>query len=403
MKSFFKQLGPGLLFAGAAIGVSHLVQSTRAGADFGWGLLWILVAAHGLKYPFFQLGTRYALATNQSLIEGYHSMGKKYLWIYFFLTLGTMFTIQTAVTIVTASLATMFTGTMVSLTAWSTIITLLCLLILWRGSYGVLDRLMKWIISILTLSTVVAVFLAGTKAPGPVSFEQILPPKSSWVFIAALVGWMPAPLDLSIWQSLWTLEKRKAGKTSSKEGLFDFNLGYAVTFFLGLCFMGLGAYVMHHSGNQFSAVGSVFAQQLIHLYTNTLGEGIAVFVSVAALTTMLSTTLTTLDASPRALERSATHLFPQQPFLNHRFWLILLSAGTIAIFTFFRQDMGTLVKIATVLSFVTAPFYAIMNYRLLQNDNIAEEYRMGKGFRVLALLGIVFLVVFAIAFLLVEG
>ena len=27
-----KKLGPGLLFAGAAIGVSHLVQSTKAGA-----------------------------------------------------------------------------------------------------------------------------------------------------------------------------------------------------------------------------------------------------------------------------------------------------------------------------------------------------------------------------------
>ena len=36
---WIKKLGPGLLFAGAAIGVSHLVQSTRAGADFGWGLL----------------------------------------------------------------------------------------------------------------------------------------------------------------------------------------------------------------------------------------------------------------------------------------------------------------------------------------------------------------------------
>ena len=39
----FKKLGPGLLFAGAAIGVSHLVQSTRAGADFGLGLLWVLL------------------------------------------------------------------------------------------------------------------------------------------------------------------------------------------------------------------------------------------------------------------------------------------------------------------------------------------------------------------------
>ena len=44
MKKFnIQKLGPGLLFAGAAIGVSHLVQSTRAGADFGWGLLCTLV------------------------------------------------------------------------------------------------------------------------------------------------------------------------------------------------------------------------------------------------------------------------------------------------------------------------------------------------------------------------
>ena len=47
-----KRLGPGLLFAGAAIGVSHLVQSTRAGADFGWGLLWALLLANIMKYPF---------------------------------------------------------------------------------------------------------------------------------------------------------------------------------------------------------------------------------------------------------------------------------------------------------------------------------------------------------------
>jgi Mn2+/Fe2+ NRAMP family transporter len=46
------KLGPGLLFAGAAIGVSHLVQSTRAGADFGWGLVWALLLINLFKYPF---------------------------------------------------------------------------------------------------------------------------------------------------------------------------------------------------------------------------------------------------------------------------------------------------------------------------------------------------------------
>ena len=56
--SFFKKLGPGLLFAGAAIGVSHLVQSTRAGADYGLGLVWALVLVNIFKYPFFQYGMK---------------------------------------------------------------------------------------------------------------------------------------------------------------------------------------------------------------------------------------------------------------------------------------------------------------------------------------------------------
>ena len=34
MIKYLKKLGPGLLFAGAAIGVSHLVQSTKAGPNF---------------------------------------------------------------------------------------------------------------------------------------------------------------------------------------------------------------------------------------------------------------------------------------------------------------------------------------------------------------------------------
>jgi len=100
MKNKLSKLGPGLLFAGTAIGVSHLVQSTRAGADFGWGLLWALILVNLFKYPFFQYGPRFTVATKKSLLDGYMELGKGYLRAYFFLNIGTMFTIQTAVTIV---------------------------------------------------------------------------------------------------------------------------------------------------------------------------------------------------------------------------------------------------------------------------------------------------------------
>lgn len=84
--SFLRSLGPGLLFAGASIGVSHLVQSTRAGADFGFGLLWALVLVNIFKYPFFQYGPRYASATGESLIVGYKKLGNGILFTYFILT-----------------------------------------------------------------------------------------------------------------------------------------------------------------------------------------------------------------------------------------------------------------------------------------------------------------------------
>ena len=99
------KLGPGLLFAGAAIGVSHLVQSTRAGAEYGWGLIWALLLINLFKYPFFQYGPRYAQVTGESLLDGYYKLGKVYLWEYFFVNLATMFTIQSAVTVVTAGLS----------------------------------------------------------------------------------------------------------------------------------------------------------------------------------------------------------------------------------------------------------------------------------------------------------
>ena len=126
---------PGLLFAGAAIGVSHLVQSTRAGADFGFSLLWVLILSNIIKYPFFLFGPKYAMATGETLLHGYKKMNTSVLVIYFILSIITMFTIQTAVTIVTAGLAIELFGISSNITTWAVIITVLCLFILIIGRY----------------------------------------------------------------------------------------------------------------------------------------------------------------------------------------------------------------------------------------------------------------------------
>jgi Mn2+/Fe2+ NRAMP family transporter len=400
LRAAFKKLGPGLLFAGAAIGVSHLVQSTRAGAAFGYGLLWALLLVNLVKYPFFQFGPRYALATGESLLEGYRRMGKGVLIAYYILNLATMFAIQAAVTAVTAGIAARLLG--VESTAWTSVtVALLCFAVLWRGKYGWLDKTMKIIVLILSISTLLAVVFALGKHT-QTSLTQVLPVSTSeWVFLIAFMGWMPGPLDISIWHSLWALEKKKIEPTTNlKSSLFDFNVGYVVTLILGCCFVVLGATVMFDSGVSFSSNGATFAGQLIGLYTSLIGSGWFVVIAIAALATMFSTTITTLDASPRVMAHT-TKLLHGKYGNNQQSWLVLLTLGTSAIFLFFASEMGLLVQIATVLSFLTAPFYAAANLRLVTGKHMPETHRPKKGLRIASVLGILFLIGFGITYLVV--
>ena len=402
MKKILQSLGPGLLFAGAAIGVSHLVQSTRAGAGFGFGLLWALLLVNLFKYPFFQYGPRYATATGESLIDGYKKLGKGVLIAYYILTLATMFSIQAAVTIVTAGLAAHLFGITPSLTIWSIIITLISLLILLIGKYNFLDKLIKVIIITLTLSTIIAVSIAIFNLDTSYSLAPILPKGSIEIaFLIAFLGWMPAPLDISAWHSLWTLEKQEntVDDFNMKKTLFDFNLGYIGTVFLGICFMALGALVMFNSGNEFSSSAGKFAQQLISLYTKNLGASTAIFVAVAAFTTMFSTTLTTLDASPRAMARSTELLFNKKSTKYYLYWILLLSVGTIIILSYFISNMISMVKIATILSFLTAPFYAIANFMLISSKHTPKEWHPSLQMKILSYLGIIFLIGFSLWYL----
>ena len=401
MASILKNLGPGLIFAGASIGVSHLVQSTRAGADFGLGLIWALLLINLFKYPFFQYGPRYASATGESLLEGYLKLGKGVLAIYFIITLATMFTIQTAVTIVTAGLATSLFGNFIGIETWTVIITLICLILLVLGKYKLLDNLMKVIIVVLTISTIASVIFAIINNNQPISFSQVMPKNSIEIaFLIAFMGWMPSPLDISVFHSLWVVEKKKTTENfQPKSAILDFNVGFLTTIVLGIGFVLLGTLIMFNSGESFSPKAGEFSGQLISMYTQSLGNWTYIIIGIAAFTTMFSTTLTTLDASPRAMAKASQLLINKQTFFGYKFWIALLSIGTICIFFFLASEMGILIKIATILSFLTAPFYAIINFTLISGKHTPKEWRPSLPMKILSYLGIIFLIGFSVWFL----
>ena len=156
---------------------------------------------------------------------------------------------------------------------------------------------------------------------------------------------------------------------------------------------------MYQSGEKFSSSAGKFSQQLINLYTKNLGSSMSIFISIAAFTTMFSTTITTLDASPRSLAKAVEVFRGKKSFFNYNFWIVLLSIGTIVILTWFIHDMKLMVKIATIFSFVTAPFYAIVNYVLITSKHTPKEQQPKLSLRILSIAGIVFLIGFTIWFL----
>ena len=155
---------------------------------------------------------------------------------------------------------------------------------------------------------------------------------------------------------------------------------------------------MFESGEVFSNNGGEFAKQLINLYTESIGEGVFLIIAIAAFTTMFSTTITCLDASPRAMKISS-ELLGFKWFNNYNLWIIILSIGTLLIFIFFISEMGLLVKVATILSFITAPFYAFINYKLINSKYTPKQYRPSKFINILSVIGLIFLTCFSLWFI----
>ena len=397
----FNKLGPGLLFAGTAIGVSHLVQSTKAGAEYGFGITWALLLAIILKYPFFKYAPKYSLITGESILHGYHRLNSNLLPIFFLITLCTMFTIQTAVTIVTAGIANSIFGNLLSVEIWTVIIITFSFLLLLIGKYNTLDKLIKYLILALAISTILSFFLAGFNFNGPTELTQVFPSNSSdIIFLIAFMGWMPAPLDVSVWNSLWSIEKRKQEQNYSlKNSMFDFNIGYFGTAILGICFIGVGYFTVYGTTETLSDSAGIFSNQLIKLYTISLGDWSYYLIAFAALSTMLSTTITALDASPRAMGITTELILNKKLKHGYLVWLTILAIGTIIIFFAFSSKMGLLIKIATILSFLTAPFYAIINYILISSKHTPIKNRPSLKMHILSILGIFYLLGFSVLFL----
>ncbi len=405
-KTFLKNLGPGLLFASMAIGTSHLVLSTKAGAQYGWIMIIPIILANVFKYPFFEFGVRYTNVTEKTLIEGYLNRGKGYLWFYALITLVSTFTILAALYTVTAGLfSTLFDLSGIS-TAYIALGLFVCIsLLLIIGRYSFLETSLKFVVTILfaaLMVTTLLVIFKGRVAEIPNFSPPPIFNDAGILFLISLMGWMPTTVEASSWVSLWSVEKWKADKhkPSLKESLQEFNFGYLSTALLAVFFMIIGWFTLYGTHTELSGNAVTFADQVVRLFTVHIGPWAYIFIAISAFATLFSSCMTAHDAIARVSLDIIDLLLPKKYLHGKKGFftlaIVLLAVINFIVVTAFSANMGQLVALATFVSFVVAPIIGYMNLKNVMSGELPKHQRPKKGLQWLTYAGILFLSLFSV-------
>lgn len=403
--NLFKAIGPGILVASAAIGGSHLVWSTRAGAEYGFSLVWLILLANLFKYPFFLYGHRYTVTTGESLLAGYYRQGRAFIYVFLIINILTGTINIAGVAMLTAALLAAFGFVESSVPMLTVLILVFCASTIIFGHYKMLDKVSKVVMALLCMTTFVALFLAVSH--GPVAGASYVGPSpwnwQSFPFLIVLLGWMPAPVDLSAWSSLWIFGRKEETNhfATDRETSIDFHLGYIMTVVMAVVFLVLGKLVMYGSGESFSDSGVVFSHQLVTLYSTYIGDSWRLMVLAAAFLTMFGTTITCVDGYPRSLAASCALIVKssQERFQSiFRFWILFSLMASVLIVLMFKQNLLMLLGFAAVVSFVTSPVLAYINYRVMNGSNVPKSHRPGLGLKLLSCFGLVFFVLMSVGY-----
>ncbi len=386
LKTIQEKLGPGLLYAAAAVGVSHLVSSTTAGATYGMIMVLYAIVVCMVKYPTFLFGATYTAATGETLVDGYGRLGKWVVVLFFFMQLFEYTFAISGVSVTTAAIVRGVFDLGIPGPWLELGLILSGIVILAVGRYSVLEDVTKVLVIAFSICTVFAAVIAvgGIDIGGADLSADITLDTPTILFLIAVAGWLPTGTAGSVGLSLWVKAKmiRLERPVSTREAAFDFHVGYGTAIFTALCFVALGTLVMYINGVAPAAKGADFSAQLINLFTSTIGDWIYPVIAIAAITVMYSTLLTLVDLLPRSSAAALVDIFPKQ--LEGKFGSIymifigielFLALGVLATL---MDQFSTFIALVTSMGFIVAPAFALLNHIVMFGPDVPEADRPGN-------------------------
>jgi len=374
MTRLSRTLGPGLLYAASAVGVSHLVQATRAGAEYGLALVGVMLVFGLVKYPAIRFGGEYTALAGESLLDRYARDGRAVVFVVVVLVALQMCFTFPAVLALTAGLvsATFKLSAPLAVVAAGLALPVAALVVI--GRYRRVERVTSVLVVVLAGLVVVATLLVAHRVP--VSAATFVPPSidaGTVFFCLALAGFMPTPVDGALLASVWVDARRRAGgRVVGPEARRDFDIGYFGSLALGVAFMVLGTAVMFGTGTSFAPEAPRFSGQVLDLFTAAVGPWVFPLIAAAALAVMLTTVLALADGLPRVMTRALELAGAGRTTPSHRILTGIQAVVAVAVIHFLIASFTTFIDVVTFASFLASPVLAWLNHRAMFGRDAPE-------------------------------
>jgi len=243
--------GPGIVIAVTGVGAGDMVSSLVAGTDFGMVLLWAVVLGAILKYFLTEGIGRWYMASGQTILQGWRSLGRVAIWYFVVYLFIVTFVFGAAVTS-TAALAVdaAFPGVL-PLWAWAVLHGVAAFVVVGIGRYGLFERIMKTFAA-LKFGIVILLAILLTPSLGEVALGFVPRiPEGALINVLAIIGGVGGTYSLAAY-TYWARERGWRHSAWIPTMRTDLAFGYALTALFMVSMLIIGAELLFGTGTSIS-------------------------------------------------------------------------------------------------------------------------------------------------------
>ncbi len=268
-----RALGPGLVVALTWLGAGDLVDSAVAGGNYGYSLMWAMVAALVVRFFFVSIIAKYQLCNQhgESILSG---LKRLHPWLPIFvgavaLFFGHFYGSYMVKGVGEATTKLLGFGAPL---LWSTVWVIVAAALLFRGAFRPIERLFHVFLAILVASLVGVAIWAGTDpvaiGRGVLFFDvpEQNGPYTAVLVVVSLIGAVGGSIA-NLLYPYFLQQKGWQGPRFRRLQLLDLALGTIVLVFLNLSVWTIGAEILHPRGVVIASL-----DDLTSLLTLTLGD-----------------------------------------------------------------------------------------------------------------------------------